>query len=81
MNTENNNGAIGGVTEENNPPCAPSDMDTGLCGPLSLAMAYVPKQYWRALYGEHEGMHAGTLFRELDKPFLGEKMGDQNAKR
>ncbi|MBQ4324605.1 MAG: spore coat associated protein CotJA [Clostridia bacterium] len=56
-------------------------MDTGLCGPLSLAMAYVPKQYWRALYGEHEGMHAGTLFRELDKPFLGEKMGDQNAKR
>ena len=80
MNTENNS-AIGSVQNENHPPCATSDMDTGLCGPLSLAMAYVPKQYWRALYGEEEGLLAGTLFRELDKPFLGEKMGDNHAKR
>ena len=78
MNTEQNARMREGG--EALPPCAPSDTDTGLCGPLSLAMAYVPKQYWRALYSEEEGLHAGTIFKELDMPFLGVKWGDKSER-
>lgn len=45
--------------------------------PLSLAMAYVPYQEFRDLNEPDEALSAGTLFRELDKPFYGQrrKMG------
>ena len=45
--------------------------------PLSLAMAYVPFQEFRDLNEPDEALAAGTLFRELDKPFYGQrrKMG------
>lgn len=36
-----------------------------------LAMAYVPCQAWRELMEPAEALRAGTLFRELDKPFRG----------
>lgn len=36
-----------------------------------LAMAYVPMQIWRNLYSVSEGLARGTLFSELDLPFLG----------
>ena len=35
-----------------------------------LAMAYVPIQKFQCLY-DPKGLHAGTIFAELDKPFLG----------
>ena len=38
---------------------------------ISLAMAYVPYQEWRDLYDETMALRQGTLFAELDKPFLG----------
>lgn len=36
-----------------------------------LAMAYVPFQKYGNLYPSEKALDAGTLFCELDKPFLG----------
>jgi len=38
-----------------------------------LAMAYVPWQQWEDLYDEDTALQRGTLFAQLDKPFLGRK--------
>lgn len=38
-----------------------------------IAMAYVPWQEWRDLYDLEEGFKAGTIFKELDKPFMGRR--------
>jgi hypothetical protein len=38
---------------------------------MVLAMAYVPDQMWETPYEVAEGLHRGTLFPSLDKPFLG----------
>jgi hypothetical protein len=40
---------------------------------LSLAMAYVPWQKWRDLYPSDVGFDRGTIFKELDMPFIGER--------
>lgn len=40
-------------------------------GACSLAMVYSPAQEWRGLYSVDEAIRKGTLFTELDKPFLG----------
>ena len=39
---------------------------------LPLAMAYVPMQKWNETYEPAMALARGTLFPELDKPFLGE---------
>jgi len=41
------------------------------CPKMVLAMAYVPDQMWETPYEVTEGIHRGTLFPSLDKPFLG----------
>ena len=38
---------------------------------LPLAMAYVPFQKFNNLYEVDAAFAAGTLFKELDKPFIG----------
>ena len=38
-----------------------------------LAMSYVPMQKWRDLYSADVGLERGTIFSELDKPFLGRR--------
>ena len=38
---------------------------------MSLAMAYVPWQTWRNIYDAEKGFHCGTIFQELNLPFLG----------
>ncbi|MBE6648199.1 MAG: spore coat associated protein CotJA [Ruminococcaceae bacterium] len=38
---------------------------------ISLAMAYVPFQRWQNIYDVDDAFGAGTLFADLDKPFLG----------
>lgn len=40
---------------------------------LPLAMAYVPMQKWRELYEPEMGFSRGTIFKELDLPFLGDR--------
>jgi hypothetical protein len=36
-----------------------------------VAMAYVPWQNWNTVYDPEQGLHAGTIFPELNQPFLG----------
>ncbi len=39
-----------------------------------LASVYAPIQQWRDAYDEEMALSRGTLFRELDKPFLGKEV-------
>lgn len=44
---------------------------------LSLAMAYVPWQEFAQLYDNpEEGYREGTMFPELNKPFMGRRCTD-----
>lgn len=49
-------------------------MDNCGCGSMPeqmvIAMAYVPKQQWNGTYDLCEGLKKGTIFPELDKPFM-----------
>lgn len=38
---------------------------------MPLAMAYVPWQKWCSIYETCKGFQRGTIFAELDKPFMG----------
>ncbi len=40
-------------------------------GARPLAMVYSPAQEWRDLYENEAGHERGTIFQELDFPFLG----------
>ena len=40
---------------------------------LPLAMAYVPMQKWGELYAPSVALDRGTMFPELDLPFIGEE--------
>lgn len=39
----------------------------------AIAMAYVPWQQFGCTYEPMQGLHAGTIFPELEKPFYGRK--------
>ena len=43
------------------------------CSPIPLAMAYVPVQTWEDIYDCDTALLRGTLFAQLDKPFIGEE--------
>lgn len=43
------------------------------CDNEVLAMAYVPWQRFNETYEPAKALKAGTIFPELDKPFLGRK--------
>lgn len=38
-----------------------------------LAMAYVPWQFFESTYDPDKALDIGTIFPELDKPFLGRR--------
>lgn len=38
-----------------------------------VGMAYVPYQRWKNVYEPSAALDRGTVFEDLDKPFLGEK--------
>jgi len=38
---------------------------------MPLAMAYVPMQKWKTVYNNDVALIRGTIFPELDLPFLG----------
>ena len=42
-------------------------------GDVPLAMAYVPMQRFEDIYDVDQAFCAGTLFCDLNKPFLGKK--------
>ena len=49
--------------------CRPQNSDP-LKG-MEIAMAYVPWQHWKEIYEPCRALENGTIFMELDKPFLG----------
>lgn len=53
---------------ESNNPCDKKE-SWGLVG-YPLASVYAPLQEWRELYDEERALKAGTLFSELDLPFV-----------
>ena len=38
---------------------------------MPVAMAYVPWQNWHSIHDPEKGLHCGTIFEELYKPFHG----------
>ena len=62
-----------------------SNRDTNSCETYpaefnyTLAMVYPPEQVWQNIYCVEEGFMAGTIFRELDKPFYGPKCHGGNG--
>ena len=45
---------------------------------LPIAMAYVPIQKWQRLYEPDVALERGTLFSELDLPFIGKAACDND---
>ena len=43
------------------------------CDTYPIAMAYVPWQEFKDLHDPDRGLHAGTIFMELEKPFTGRR--------
>jgi len=50
-------------------PSIPNTEGCGFC--VTLAMSYVPMQQWRKLYEPEDSFGRGTIFEELDLPFMG----------
>lgn len=48
--------------------------DTALPKEMPIGMLYVPYQSFRKLYDPQVGLERGTVFEELDKPFIGERV-------
>lgn len=42
-------------------------------GHMALAMAYVPWQHFTNTYDPEKALHVGTIFPELDKPYIGKR--------
>ncbi|MCI7179179.1 MAG: spore coat associated protein CotJA [Lachnospiraceae bacterium] len=71
-------------SERSSAPCGNSESNTCSCrenrprtphmsdplASLPAAMAYVPWQNWRDIYDIEQGFRCGTIFKELNKPFL-----------
>ena len=49
----------------------PSMPENGCLSGRSLAMVYSPCQEFEGIYEPTAGLMAGTIFRELEKPFYG----------
>lgn len=47
------------------------ECDDGNVSGQSVAMAYVPWQYFHNVYEPEKALEIGTIFPELEKPFLG----------
>ena len=60
------------ITKEENCGCEREDEACMIWGehPLSLAMVCSPVQSFCEMYSEEKGLTRGTIFSQLDKPFL-----------
>ena len=43
------------------------------CSFPTLAAAFIPPQAWEEIYTPEVALRRGTLFAQLDKPFIGER--------
>lgn len=55
--------------------CRPVYACTNDMNRFSVAMGYVPWQYWHTVYDLEKALSCGTIFPELDKPFRGVRGG------
>ena len=51
----------------------PQDQSCFAYPAFALAMAYVPNQEWGSLYDPDVALARGTLFQNLDLPWIGEE--------
>ncbi len=51
-------------------PSCPQTAAGSLEQQLPLAMAYVPWQQWQSTYAPERGLVQGTIFPQLDLPFM-----------
>lgn len=63
------------INQRMTPPCERRNKIEPVMEPrgredFALGMAYVPWQQWRDLYTPDRALCVGTIFRELDMPFL-----------
>lgn len=56
-------------------PCGCSGENRYMDREFVPAMAYVPWQYFTTVYEPDKALEIGTIFPELDKPFLGRGAG------
>lgn len=54
--------------------CTTFEEDEIVLSRMPIGMAYVPMQKFQSLYSPESAFCAGTLFKELDKPFLGSEV-------
>ena len=50
-------------------------MEQETCKDQVVAMAYVPWQNFHKVYEQEKALMVGTIFPELNKPFLGRRIG------
>ena len=70
--------------ERQTPDLPPSEKNASPCLPNGgwglhdhpLGMVYAPMQHFRNLYDRETALKQGTIFRELDLPFLGESVAN-----
>ncbi len=48
---------------------------------VPLAMSYVPMQKYKNRYSPEQALSVGTLFEDLDKPFLGKNTKWEDGKQ
>lgn len=60
-----------GVSDEPSLDC--KQPKTVLPADMPIGMLYVPYQTWQKIYDPQIGLARGTVFEELDKPFIGER--------
>ena len=57
-----------------NPMCYMRECNaSNRCDAYPIGMAYVPWQNFKDIYDIDRGLSAGTIFAELDKPFMGRR--------
>ena len=61
----------GGCCEQAPVTPLPTVSENGCLSGRSLAMVYAPCQEFEGVYEPMAGLAAGTIFRELEKPFYG----------
>lgn len=59
------------VKEERNEGCDRGEEPVDRMAP---GMAFVPWQEWKDIYDMEKGLERGTIFEELDKPYLGRSL-------
>ncbi len=67
---QNNSGSVNPGDENGSANNNPQDCMQN----KALAMAYIPWQKWDTVYKEEVALERGTIFPELDLPFLGEEV-------